>query len=382
MSELQRKTHLFSLRIWSEPLGGDQVEWRGRLQVLPGGEASYFHGLTGLLSRLEDMLGSIIQEEDPLIFTKRRQEMILVVGATGSLGGRITRSLLAQGKQVSILDRKNPLTEILAQQGRANTVQSLVDAGAKPVYGDLKDPASLAQALQGVDTVITTATATQREGEDNIQSVDLQGNLNLIEAAKAAGVRRFIFTSVQNCFEGHPIELFHIKAACESALMKSGMEYIIIKPSIFMEIWVGMMVGLPLMNQAPVTLIGQGDHRHNFISEADVAAFIVAALDNPKASNQTLIIGGPDSFTWTEVFDRANQALGGALQVQYLPPGSEVPFLPPAANILITGMETYESFVDMSELVPAFGIEPTTLDTYIQRTFVPRSQPARPQRLN
>ena len=64
--------------------------------------------------------------------------MDLVVGATGSLGGRITRRLLAQGKAVRILARHNPLSDELAKLGRANTVRSLVDAGAQAVYGDLK----------------------------------------------------------------------------------------------------------------------------------------------------------------------------------------------------------------------------------------------------
>ena len=90
--------------------------------------------------------------------------MILVVGATGSLGGRITRGLLAQGKPVRILARHNSPSEELAKQGRANSAASLIEAGAQAVYGDLKDRASLDAAVAGVDTVITTATATQRGG--------------------------------------------------------------------------------------------------------------------------------------------------------------------------------------------------------------------------
>ena len=88
--------------------------------------------------------------------------MNLVVGATGSLGGRITHGLLARGKPVRILARHNSPSEELAKQGRANTAQSLIAAGAEVVHGDLKDRASLNEAVAGVDTVITTATATQR----------------------------------------------------------------------------------------------------------------------------------------------------------------------------------------------------------------------------
>jgi hypothetical protein len=58
MSEVEAKTTLFTLRIWSVPLEGTQVEWRGKLQALPDGEAYFFRGWPGLISRLEAMLGS------------------------------------------------------------------------------------------------------------------------------------------------------------------------------------------------------------------------------------------------------------------------------------------------------------------------------------
>src|SRR5579885_1998493 len=101
--------------------------------------------------------------------------MILVVGASGQLGGLITKRLLDMGKSVRILVRDNP------------AYQALVAQGAQPVKGDLKDRASLDAACKGVDTVITTASATQRGGADTIDSVDGQGVANLIEAAKTNG---------------------------------------------------------------------------------------------------------------------------------------------------------------------------------------------------
>lgn len=293
--------------------------------------------------------------------------MILVVGATGSLGGRITRGLLAQGKPVRILARHNPISAELARQGRANTVEALVAAGAQPVYGDLKDRASLDAAVAGVDTVITTATATQRGGEDTVPAVDLQGTLNLIDAAKAAGVKRFVYTSAYGSVPDHPVPLFRIKGVCEAALEASGLEYTILWASIFMEVWIGMLVGVPLMMQQPVTLIGKGDHKHNFVAEADVAAFAIAAVDNPRAANQRIGIGGPASYTWTEIVDAVGRVTGAPLSVNYLPLGAEVPMLPPEVSTLMNGMETFETFVDMRETAPAYRVKLTTLDEFIPR---------------
>ena len=296
--------------------------------------------------------------------------MILVVGATGSLGGRITRGLLVQGKPVRILARHNPISEEMARQGRANTVQSLIDTGAQVVYGDLKDRTSLDAALAGVDTVITTATATQRGGEDTVPAVDLQGTLNLIDAAKAAGVKRFIYTSAYGSVPDHPVPLFRIKGACEVALEASGLEYTILWASIFMDVWIGMLVGVPLMMQQPVTLIGKGDHKHNFVAEADVAAFAIAAVDNPRAANQRIGIGGPASYTWTEIVGAVGRVAGAPLSVNYLPLGSEVPLLPSEVSTLLNGMETFETFVDMHETAPAYGVQLTRLDEFIARMLM------------
>lgn len=296
--------------------------------------------------------------------------MILVVGATGSLGGRITRGLLAKGREVKIFVRHNSPSEELAKQGRANTVQSLLDAGAKPAWGDLKDRASIAAAVEGVDTVIVTATTTQRGGEDNLQSVDRQGMLDLIEEARQAGVRRFLYTSVQGAGPDHPLELFRIKDECERAIKESDMTFTILQPSIFMEIWIGLMVGLPLMTNQTITLIGQGDHAHNFISEADVAEYMIAMIDNPAAFNQSVMVGGPASYSWTQIVDRMGDRMGAELPRQYMPMGSVISYLPEEANNLANGFETYEDFLDVEETAALYGVNPTTLDQYIDRTFV------------
>jgi uncharacterized protein YbjT (DUF2867 family) len=296
--------------------------------------------------------------------------MILVVGATGSLGGRITRGLLAKGEEVTVFVRHNSPSEELAKQGRANTVQSLLDAGAQPAWGDLKDRGSIASAVRGVDTVIVTATTTQRWGEDNLEAVDRKGMLDLFEEARRAGVRRFLYTSVQGAGPDHPLELFRIKGECERAIKASGMTYTILQPSVFMEIWIGLMVGLPLMTGQTITMIGQGDHAHNFMSEADVADYMIAMIDHPAAFNQSVMVGGPESYTWTQIVDRVGERMGNELPRQYMPMGSVIFYLPEEANTLANGMETYEDFLDIEETAALYGVTPTTLDLYIDRTFL------------
>ena len=298
--------------------------------------------------------------------------MILVVGATGSLGGRIVRGLLEQGKDVRVFVRRDSPSEQMAQQGLAHTVQSLIDAGAQPAWGDLRDRASIEAAVAGVDTVISTANAVKRWGEDTLETVDRQGTLDLIDAARAAGVRRFLYASVQGASADSPVRLFQIKDECEKALRAGEMTYTIVQPSIFMEIWIGMMVGIPLMTQQTITLIGRGDHAHNFMSEQDVADYFIAMIDNPAAFNQAVMIGGPASYTWTEIVERVGDRLGAPLPLQYAPPGSTIAYLPEGANALATAMEMYEDHLDIAAASATYGVRPTTLDEYIDRTFVRR----------
>src|SRR5919198_3657735 len=139
--------------------------------------------------------------------------MVLVVGATGLVGGIITRTLLEQGQDVRILVRPN------------SNYQPLVEAGATPVEGDLKDPDSLVAVCEGVDRLITTASAGSRGGADTPQSVDLQGNRNLIDAARAVGVQQFILVSTVAADEASPVPLLRATALSEAYLRQSGLPY-------------------------------------------------------------------------------------------------------------------------------------------------------------
>lgn len=294
--------------------------------------------------------------------------MILIVGATGTLGGRIVHDLLAKGKDVRILVRDPSPSSKMAAVGMATSAESLIAAGAQAVSGDLTDLASLDAACAGIDTVITTATATKRDGD--LEAVDLNGTLNLIAVAAQAGVRHFIYTSAYGSAVSHPVPLYQFKATCEQALMGSGMIWTVLLPNMFTEVWAGMVIGIPLQAGAPVTLVGEASHRHAHISEDDVAAFAVAAVENPLAENARIEIGGP-SYSWREVVDAAGNAIGQALPVSYVPLGNEVPLLPPLAGGMLSAWETYETFIDMGERPAQFGVALTPLPVVLRQMFGP-----------
>ncbi|MGE5263871.1 MAG: SDR family oxidoreductase [Acidobacteriota bacterium] len=283
--------------------------------------------------------------------------MILVVGATGNLGGAITQTLLAQGKPVRILARP------------PSNYAPLVERGAQVVLGDLKDTASLLPACQGVDTVITTANSVQRGGDDNVENVDLKGNRSLIDAAKQAGVKHFVFVSVQMADARSPAPFLAAKGATEEHLIASGIPYTIIAPNAFMEMWVGRVVGMPAMQGQPVTVVASADTKHSFISAADVVAFTIAALDNPAARNQRLVLGGPEPLSFRDAAMTYQRVLGRPVQVRVVNPGEPVPGLPEAIVPLLTGMGMFETPIDMTETARTFGISLIPLEQMVRRSL-------------
>jgi uncharacterized protein YbjT (DUF2867 family) len=284
--------------------------------------------------------------------------VILVVGASGNLGGSIARALLAEGEKVRMLVRPG------------SSYRELVDGGAEPVTGDLKEPASLQAACAGVDAVVTTANAIGRGGEDTIESVDLHGNQHLIEAAEAEGVRRFVLTSVLGASTDSPVPLIRAKAEAEQRLMESAITWTILQPNLFMDTWLPMAVGGPALAGQPVTLVGEGRRRHSMVAMRDVVSYAVAALERDEANNQRLVIGGPDAISWRDAVAAFEHQLGREIPVRTVRPGEPVPGMPEEVNGLFQMLETYDSPLDMSALAATYGVTPTRLEDFVSAFVV------------
>ncbi len=235
--------------------------------------------------------------------------MNLVVGATGLVGSEVCRQLVAAGKPVKALVRPT------SDPARVEELQGL---GVTVVEGDLKDRSSLDAACQGVSTIISTASSTlSRQPGDSIQSVDLDGQLSLIDAAKAGGVEQFVFIS----FRSHPglqFPLDDAKRAVEQHLKASGLTYTILQASYFMEIWLGPALGFDYANGS-ARIYGDGHNGLSWISFRDVARFAVASLDNSAARNAVIEVGGPQVLSPLEVVQVFEDIGGRPMTVEHVP---------------------------------------------------------------
>lgn len=291
--------------------------------------------------------------------------MILVVGATGELGGLIAQQLIQQGLPVRALVRPDSAHEALEA------------AGADIVMGDLKDPASLRHACAGVSHVITTANSSARGGADTVDTVDRAGNRHLIDAAVDADVRRFLFISNLGADPHSPSPFMAAKGETEESLRSSGILWTILQPDLFMDKLPVLVVGLPALAGQPITLVGAGNRVHSMVAMRDVAQYVIAALDHPDATNQTIPVGGPQPVSWRDVISAFEHELGHTLTVNHVPPGQPVPGMPELLNGFLTGLESYDSALDITSLTDRYAVTPTPLRTWVHQ-YTHLNSPASP----
>jgi NADH dehydrogenase len=160
-----------------------------------------------------------------------------------------------------------------------------------------------------------SSTVSRHEG-DSIESVDRQGQQNLIEAAEQAGVKHFVLISFPAIDVNFPLQ--SAKRAAEDRLRRGRMTYTILQPTCFMEVWLSAAMGFD-PDQATARIYGGGRNKISWISFQDVAKFAVAALDNPRAANAVFKLGGPDALSPLEVVHLAEQVSRKKIVVQHVP---------------------------------------------------------------
>jgi len=257
--------------------------------------------------------------------------MILVVGATGLLGGAICSRLSERGESVRALARKT------SDPARVQRLKSL---GVEVVQGDLKDRASLEAACRGSTTVISTATTTlSRQPDDSIGGVD------------------------QDC------PLHTAKRTVERHLRESGLTYTILRPSVFMEVWLSPALGFDF-SKGTARLFGAGQRPISWISLGDVA---VRCVGHPAARNAVLELGGPEALSPDDVVRTFEEVTGRHFETQHVPEteleeqwrGAADPLQKSFAALML-GFAQGDS-IDMRQTLKVFPLREVTVREYATR---------------
>jgi uncharacterized protein YbjT (DUF2867 family) len=236
--------------------------------------------------------------------------MILILGASGTVGSRVARRLLGRGESVRVVSRDR------------TRLADLASLGAQPVRGDLRTGDWMPAALDGVKSIVLSTHGLVPPTRDNHPGiVDDEGNRRMIDAAVKAGVEHVVFLSV-TANDSAPILFAQAKQRTEQYLRSAtSLTHTIVRPTVYIETHGLMLMGEPLRAKGSVQFFGGGTTTLNWISADDVTDHVVDALNNSALRNRTTLIGGPDNFSRLEVLAIIEQALGRTARRQHLPVG-------------------------------------------------------------
>ena len=225
---------------------------------------------------------------------------VLLAGAFGNLGADILKKLVADGHEVVAADMMER------------------DLGIEKNYTfqkiDVTNPETLKGICNGCDTVITTVGLTKGSATVTPYEIDYQGNLNLLNEAKAAGVKNFTFISVIKPDKAPHIPMLHAKAMFEEELKKSGLSYVIHRPTgYFYDI---IKVFKPMILKGEVTLLGKKPIHANVISTEDFAEFIVLHMND---NNVSYDVGGKETYSYEELATLCFEAAGKPVVIKRAP---------------------------------------------------------------
>jgi len=229
---------------------------------------------------------------------------LLVIGGTGTLGRQIVLQALTKGYQVRCLVRNFRKANFLKEWG------------VELVYGDLTKPETIPPCLKGITAIIDASTSRPDE-LDSLKTVDWEGKLYLIEAAKAANIQRFIFFSAQNAEQFTNIPLMKLKFSIEQKLKESTIPYTVFRLTGFYQ---GLIeqYAIPILENLPIWLTDESIEV-SYMDTQDIAKFCLRALQLPKTENEVFFLSGLKGWVSSDIIKLCEQLAGQAPKVQQIP---------------------------------------------------------------
>jgi NADH dehydrogenase len=232
--------------------------------------------------------------------------VILLTGATGTVGTPLLRRLTAAGQPVRCLVR---------DPRRLGPERVRVQIA----LGDLANPGSFRNAMRGVDTVIHLAAAIRDQPHGSIEELNAMATLRLVRAAERAGAKRFLFFSAIGASLHSPARFFRAKALAEEAVAEAEIDTTVFAPSIVYapdDQWIRLLERLSHLPLAPVS--GSGDAVFQPIWADDAADCVMAALENPNGQRR-YDLAGPESLSYDAIVRTALDAFGRRRRLLHLP---------------------------------------------------------------
>ena len=233
--------------------------------------------------------------------------MILLVGATGRLGKAVAARLLQNDCKFRAACRD------------VSKAKWLADQGVEVLRYDAATGEGLANILAGTTQVICCIHGLLGKSRLSIEQIDVRGQASLIDACANASIDKFIFVSALGASATHPSEFWRAKAKTEQYLEASGLDYVIFRPSAFMDLYAHDLIGAAVMARKTVFLLGDSRIAKNMVGVADVADAVLIGLSRQDLSRQTLEIRGPENLTDRDVAQTYSELSGNLPKLRVIP---------------------------------------------------------------
>jgi uncharacterized protein YbjT (DUF2867 family) len=234
--------------------------------------------------------------------------MLLLTGATGSVGSRLLPLLLERGEDVRCLVR---------EPRRLGTRRVDVQIALGDL-GEMSDPYLVRQALRGVDTVIHLAATIRDQPPRKIEELNGLATLRLLRAAERSGVERFVFFSALNASAAQRTRFFRAKWLAERAVISSPLQTTVFAPSIVYDHsdpWITLLRRFSFLPVLPVS--GHGDARFEPIWAQDAARCVIGAL--AQGGRDRYELAGPEQLSYDEMSDLVSRIAGRPRSLVHLP---------------------------------------------------------------
>jgi NADH dehydrogenase len=234
--------------------------------------------------------------------------MLLLTGATGSVGSRLLPLLLERGEDVRCLVRE-------PRRLGARRVDVQIALGD---LGEMSDPYLVRQALRGVDTVVHLAATIRDQPPHRIEELNGLATVRLLRAAERSGVKRFVFFSALNASSAQRTRFFRAKWLAEQAVTSSSLQTTIFAPSIVYDHsdpWVTLLRRFSFLPVLPVS--GDGHARFEPIWAQDAARCVIAALERGERARYEL--AGPETLSYDEMADLVSRVAGRPRSLVHMP---------------------------------------------------------------
>ena len=232
---------------------------------------------------------------------------VLVVGGTGLLGEQVVAELNSRGKRVRALVRPT------------SDATRLERTGVEIARGDMMDPASLLDAMDSADAVVSTAAGYTRHSKGDTNEIDTIGNRNLADAASRVGVRRFVLTSILTCDQTPQVPHFWHKKLAEDRLEELGVPFVALRPGAFLDMIV-RMGGDPFAKRR-LMWFGSPKIPLTFVLTQDLAGYLAEAVDAPGVDGQRIDIGWDRPVSMQDIAQISGQLLTQQIRVRTIPAG-------------------------------------------------------------